>query len=171
MKQLLVVAVVLLCCFTAKAQIVFRNGGPDTIRIAVGTFYDTTSKGVRQPEYRKAIMTKGWYKLYPGDSLVAGALIGPAVYYTVEHIKRNLYIVGDTFPVKTNDLRANYRESLYISGYDLKDTAKFLIKHPYTPRGAGMKVVSGFFRVVLVPEQAKKERRLLIAIDQRQQGG
>jgi hypothetical protein len=170
MKQLLLLLAIIGQCAFAKGQFVFRNAGPDTLRIAIGTFYDSTSKGVKQEAFHKAIITKGWYRLYPGDSIVAGALFGPAVYYLAEHIQGDHYILGEPEPRHSGNLRENYREPLLTDHNGLKDTAKFIVKHPFGPV-CSTSLIEGSFHVMMIPELAKRQKRLLIEIDRRPKKG
>src|SRR6188768_1684579 len=97
MRTLLLAAITTVIALPAKAQLIFRNSGRDTMRVAVGTFYDTSRKSIMSAgESKKPVIVTGWYWLYPGDSVVIGKFLGPAVYYRRELIRDRRYVIGDT---------------------------------------------------------------------------
>ncbi|MEO6833412.1 MAG: hypothetical protein ABI378_12660 [Chitinophagaceae bacterium] len=162
MKPIYLLLLLLAFSISSRAQLVFRNIGKDTLRIAVATFYDTSQKAMSAAE-GKSVIVKGWYKLLSGDSLNYGAFFGPAVYYTKEIIRNN-HIIGDFVGTTGHNIR-DFREHFYVDvSRALTDTTKFKIKHPYMPISGGIKVATGFFRTVLVPSEAKKTHGLVVEL-------
>jgi hypothetical protein len=171
-KKLLVILLAITLSSSVKAQLVFKNVGRDTMRVAVGVFYDTAQKAMSG--YFKPVIVSGWYKLYPGDSVVIGPLFGPAVYYSSDIIRSNRYIIGDTLTEPTGGKLASYREELFIKqkhyrdGYaDIRDTSKFTIKHPVNYTDG---LMTAPFRVVVFSEDARRRGRLVIPLGRPMKG-
>jgi hypothetical protein len=155
-------------CFglCAKAQLVFRNEGADTIRLAVATFYDTSQKAIMSSR-GKPVIVKGWYKVRPGDSLVYGAFIGPAVYYRTEIFrdcgqKSNRLVVDRAYQPNNS----NYKERLLVDNFRPPcDTTKFQLRlPPPAVCEAATKIVYCDFETVLLTKEAKRAARLVITV-------
>jgi hypothetical protein len=158
MKKLTLVFALLLIASFARAQLVVRNSGPDTLQIAIGTFYDTSKKVIKAAgPLEKPVVVRGWYRLNPGDSVVVKKFAGPAVYCSRQRIRQNKYIVGDSLGL--------YREDFYTPKTSiLSDTSKFSIVHPIRKDADKGRYASNFFRVFLIPEEAKKSGRFVIEL-------
>jgi hypothetical protein len=152
--------ILLVSAHPGQAQLLFKNLGQDTLRFAVGTFYDTAN--------RTSIMTSGWYSLKPHDSIVIGELQGPAVYYYVENFFDSVY--ADTISTKYVGARSGYRESLMVQRYIAgSDAQKFTFRKANhmgvweTYQGSRNYTVRDF-RPVLVPERAKNKKTFVIEL-------
>lgn len=151
----------------ARAQLVFRNTGPDTMRVAVATFYDSSRKAImKEGWFAKPVIVTGWYRLFPGDSAVIGKLFGPAVYYRREILKKAFqYPISDSIAAEDS-----YREWLMISNSDITDSLTFRIKHPIDLQHRRPGLVSAEFRLVRITAEAKEAKRLLIELGRRSKG-
>jgi hypothetical protein len=99
---------------------------------------------------------------------VTGELCGPAVYYSLlfPYINyRHARDYVDTISIKYTGIRANYRESFFVDRY-INDSETFTIKND-----AQLGVQNHFerthltnYRVVLIPEVAKREGRFVIEL-------
>lgn len=148
---------------------IFRNAGADTIRLAVATFYDTSQKAIRSPRGKPVVVT-GWYLLRPGDSLVQPTPLGPAVYYRSETF-RNGALQRDSVVFETEDARP-YTERLLVDNIRTpSDTTKFHLKlPPLAVCESSTKIVSCEFQIVLLSDEVKRKRRILINIGDRKRG-
>jgi uncharacterized membrane protein len=138
MKQLLLSVLVILLSCSAKAQLMFRNTKSDTFQIAVVMHTDTK-------EY-KGWISKGWFKLNPGDSAAVGALSGTSVYYFLHTTDNKISNGPKAFLVDQKD-------AFTIKGADQKSNQ---VAHPaYIWRN---------FYEIKVPQKAQQDGKLMIIL-------
>lgn len=139
MKHFVFGGLAILLSFSAKAQLMLKNTKSDTMQVAVAMQSDDKDF--------KGWISKGWYKINPGDSGAVGNLVGPVVYYFVQ-TTNNKTTAGGTKPFLV----------------DPKDP--FTIKDPGAKKTAEASRTYEFrkFYEIKVPAKAQKDGKLMILL-------
>lgn len=117
----------------------FKNTQTETYQMAVAVL-------VQSKDYNGWI-SKGWFRLNPGDSAAVSELSGPTVCYFLNTLDNKISKGG------TKAFLVNKKDAFSIKGADLKATE---MKNPaYIWRD---------FHVLKVPESALKSSRLMILL-------
>ena len=139
MKTFTLFALAILFSVAARAQLMFKNTKAETYQVAVAVFSDTKDF--------KGWISKGWFRLNPGDSAAVSELSGPTVCYFLHTLDNKVSEGG------TKAFLVDKKDAFAIKGADLKATEK---RNPA--------YIWQNFHELKVPEDARKSLRLMVLL-------